>query len=370
MSNPAPNSYHLPDLLTLTREIPLRTNIHCRPITEASTAWLAALPTINLALDDLEKMKLGLLATLCYPTCDYSQLRIGMDVLSAVFLSSDQRNWRWNTTPGQVLAIDVKQVQNTGDLSLLEDHNILQHLIPSLHQHTSKMPTNWKNRFSRHLARWRYSQATLFSSTEMFQDEDEYIRLKIHASGFMVLFDMAEVVEGLHIPEAKEPDIEKMFEHVSTFLVLAVDTFAYNRSQLQDNDIHNVVRIVMQTQNVPLQHAISLTEARIRSSFEAFNLLEGQLSAPTPPSSPPPKATHSFVSRFWRPQRTPGSPQQDLIPSQTRDLRCCGQGLKDFIIGVINWAYETELYFGEKGEDVRAFGWVFMMTNEGQVQNE
>ena len=34
--------------------------------------------------------------------------------------------------------------------------------------------------------------------------------------------------------------------------------------------------------------------------------------------------------------------------------------LRDYISGNVHWFYETELYFGTKGEEVKAFGWVFL----------
>jgi hypothetical protein len=36
--------------------------------------------------------------------------------------------------------------------------------------------------------------------------------------------------------------------------------------------------------------------------------------------------------------------------------------LRDYISGNVHWFYETELYFGTKGEEVKAFGWVFLNT--------
>lgn len=42
------------------------------------------------------------------------------------------------------------------------------------------------------------------------------------------------------------------------------------------------------------------------------------------------------------------------------DVKAMVQGLKDCIVGCVNWVYETELFFGGKGEEVRAFGWVFL----------
>lgn len=38
------------------------------------------------------------------------------------------------------------------------------------------------------------------------------------------------------------------------------------------------------------------------------------------------------------------------------------QALKDYIVGSVHWGYETELYFGQKGDEVRSFGWVFLAS--------
>ena len=35
--------------------------------------------------------------------------------------------------------------------------------------------------------------------------------------------------------------------------------------------------------------------------------------------------------------------------------------LKDCIVGTVNWLYETELYFGKKGSEIRTFGWVLLI---------
>lgn len=37
--------------------------------------------------------------------------------------------------------------------------------------------------------------------------------------------------------------------------------------------------------------------------------------------------------------------------------------LRDYIIGSIHWGYETELYFGQKGGEIRSFGWVFLSSS-------
>lgn len=36
------------------------------------------------------------------------------------------------------------------------------------------------------------------------------------------------------------------------------------------------------------------------------------------------------------------------------------RGLHDWLAGFVNWLYETQLFLGDKGNEVRAFGWVFI----------
>jgi hypothetical protein len=40
------------------------------------------------------------------------------------------------------------------------------------------------------------------------------------------------------------------------------------------------------------------------------------------------------------------------------------RGLRDCIAGSVNWLYETERYLGTKGNEVRAFGWVFAPASD------
>lgn len=42
------------------------------------------------------------------------------------------------------------------------------------------------------------------------------------------------------------------------------------------------------------------------------------------------------------------------------------RAMKDWIVGTVHWGYETELYFGQKGDEVRSFGWVFLSGGDGQ----
>lgn len=93
-------SYQLPDLYSLSHTFTeLRTNRFCHRVTLESESWLTNLMSekklINnrRVLDEAEREKLhglkaGLMAALCFPTCDASQLRFITDFLSVLICSN------------------------------------------------------------------------------------------------------------------------------------------------------------------------------------------------------------------------------------------------------------------------------------------
>lgn len=90
-------SYQLPDLLNLCRPFELRTNRSCRVVTLASEAWLIQLKkTDHICVlteseqSSLPAMKIGLLAALCFPSCDGAPLRLMTDLLNFLFLANER----------------------------------------------------------------------------------------------------------------------------------------------------------------------------------------------------------------------------------------------------------------------------------------
>ena len=53
-------------------------------------------------------------------------------------------------------------------------------------------------------------------------------------------------------------------------------------------------------------------------------------------------------------------PRNDASSKLVSNLLVYIQILRDYISGNVHWFYETELYFGTKGEEVKAFGWIFL----------
>lgn len=87
---PLSHSFQLPDLLGIISCLELRTNRFCRFATDTSDKWFFEESNCisPSELTYLRTTKLGLLAALCFPTCDAPQLRLLTDFLTVLFYSN------------------------------------------------------------------------------------------------------------------------------------------------------------------------------------------------------------------------------------------------------------------------------------------
>jgi len=86
MSSPV-TSYQIPDLPSLfTQSFQLRTNRHCRVVSEAVHRWAAEQGFLDeRECEALQGTKLGLLAALCFSTCDLPQLTRATEFFTLLF---------------------------------------------------------------------------------------------------------------------------------------------------------------------------------------------------------------------------------------------------------------------------------------------
>ncbi len=98
-SKPMPNNFQVPDLTKLCGEhFELRVNSQCHAVTLESYRWLAeqgillatALPESDsdASSERHAALQLPLLASLWYPTCDFTQLKTATDLLTLLFYES------------------------------------------------------------------------------------------------------------------------------------------------------------------------------------------------------------------------------------------------------------------------------------------
>jgi hypothetical protein len=182
---------------------------------------------------------------------------------------------------------------------------------------------------------------------DVVPDLESYIELRRDSSGIKMIFDLIEVVGGLDLPsEIIEGQDARRLAHLTADIInWSMDIISYNVDQAKGNK-HNLITVLMNEKQLTVQGAISYATTLVKQSLEAFLALERSIPTPVVHSS------WSLSSWYSRPTGW---------DARTRsDVQAYIRGLRDCIVGFSNWAYETEMYFGEKGEEARAFGWVFL----------
>ncbi|KAF9488046.1 hypothetical protein BDN71DRAFT_1457806 [Pleurotus eryngii] len=147
----------------------------------------------------------------------------------------------------------------------------------------------------------------------------------------------------------------------------------------------------MSLRQISLQGALKVCMSECRKNVETYRTVErailiglsGEPPAPPPPPMPQrrPKALsgHTRASSSvwsWIPFMSAQEAAEPTVAEPAvlfavleveewdedikDDMRSYVNGLRDCVVGYIHWLYETEIYFGQLGDEVRATGWTFL----------
>ncbi|KAJ7773675.1 isoprenoid synthase domain-containing protein [Mycena maculata] len=349
-------SVQLPDLLSRSRAFDLRTNRHCHTVASASEKWFTTEHPV-LTEDEraaLRSMKVGLWASVCFPTCDLPQLRLGTDFMTALVICNARL----------ARAQSLRACGWTGDrpvnlASLSENdlfHDVMQRILSSTSSET------WRTRFTKSSEAYRDAQMQLLAHRQntTLPGVETYVELRRDLSGMPMVFHLIEMAEGLKMTSVDSDETWNSLKRAAGDIIsLSTDIFAYNNDQFVDNDF-NVISIIRAEQGVSIQGAINYASTLIDRAFQSFAVAECALSLEPPVQGPATSAwTWNPLNRKQPSDETPGK------PALSSDAKLYSRGLKDCIVGTLNWSYETELYFGSKGDEIRQYGWVFLRARDG-----
>ena len=210
--------------------------------------------------------------------------------------------------------------------------------------------TGWQSRFQRYLEEFEIAGMDVEKSREACQNLDNYLAWSRRSSGFIMGLALIEYAEGLQMQEDvfNSPGLTALRQttldiiiwmHVRRVtsllntipkLCFMQDIASYNVQQASGHD-YNAVAVLMSEQRVTLQTAMNRAGERVKALVTDFISQEKVVSATS-----------------WG-------------PYVDRDVRMYVVGLRDWVIGTAHWVYQCDRYFQGKGENVKAFGWVFLL---------
>ncbi|KAH9922560.1 terpenoid synthase [Amylocystis lapponica] len=302
-------SIHLPNLVSICEPFELRSNRHCRTVTTACRKW--ALDNLVFSQDEqdtLQGLQIGLLAALCYPTCDLAQLQL----IARFFLVL----LHWTDVPSTSVCAQAEPAFQT----------IWTQVIRASTEH-------WQTRFQRHLRAFREAQLRVAADNQAgtVPSLKEYMAFRRDSSGVQMGFDLIEYAEGLCMSDEAYamPVIQQLRKDAGDIVSYASDIASCIRKLIK-GDKHNLIAVLMAEKHVTLQGALDAAGDLMKTAVD-----------------------HFLVNERLLPRCKSGAEVE-------ADVRRYVQGLRDAIAGVVHWVYETERFFGQNGEEVRTFGWVFL----------
>ncbi|KAG2144389.1 isoprenoid synthase domain-containing protein [Suillus bovinus] len=293
-------SIQLPDLLSSCTPFELRVNRHCRSVSRASEAWLG---DVGLKLE-WKGIKVGLWASLCYPAADLAQLRLTVDFLSLLVYEQE----RGDDCANENEAFDLISAQ--------------------LGRIAYRSPA-WYMHFHRYIREYRDARRRLhLLDSTCIPDLETYVDLRRNASGLRMVFHLIEYAGGLDLPEqaSSHPSLKQLTDQACDLIAWSEDAISCAKGMTPNSRL-NIVTVLMKDRNCSIGSALAYVGTLVKQSADAFLATERQFAA---------------------------------CAVMNDDTRRYVRGLRDCIVGSVNWLYETERYLGTKGNEVRAFGWVFV----------
>ncbi|TBU50447.1 terpenoid synthase [Dichomitus squalens] len=318
----APRSFVLPDLFSYC-QYPLRTNVHCASVARASEDWL--LKDANFTAKRqaaFRRLHAGELTAMCYPNADATRLRDVADFLNFLFTLDD-----WS---------DEFSDQDTVGLAGNVMGAFWDPVGFTTQKAAGKLAKSFSGRFRRTAGpgctRRFIETMDLFFRAVAQQARDrargdvpsleEYIALRMDTSGCKPCFALIEYAAGIDLPDEvmAHPAIRALEEAANSHISWSNDIFSYDVEQAR-GDTHNMVEVVMHRHDFSLQAAVDYV---------------GDL-------------TNASIARFESIRRSLPCWGEKI----DKDVTLYVQGLQDWMVGALQWSFDSARYFGNDGAAVK-----------------
>jgi len=318
----APRQFVLPDLLALT---PLKgdTNPHYLKAAAESSAWVNR---YNIFTDRKRAFFIQgsneLLVSHTYPYAGYEQFRTCCDFVNLLFVVdevSDEQNGRDARQTGNVY-LNAMRDPTWDDGSALASMTkefrarLLQFARPGCF-----------TRFLIHCEDYVEAVAKEAEYRERGQvlDMDSFETLRRENSAIRLCFGLFEYCFGEDLPEYvfDDPTFMTLYWAAADMVCWSNDVYSYNMEQAKGHSGNNIVTVIMRQKGVDLQTASDLVGEHYKTLMDRFLSVKNQLPS-------------------W-------GPSVDAIV--TRYLKSMGH----WIIGNLEWSFETQRYFGPLHAEIK-----------------
>ncbi|KAJ3041265.1 hypothetical protein HDV00_009658 [Rhizophlyctis rosea] len=321
------SQFQLPDVI---KAVPfeLKMNPYYDEARDASNAYfdLHSVHETEKDRDTFLRAKFSLLASLAFPNCGPDTLRNCCDYLGWVFVFDDHADngeFRKDRDGAKRLAKIITDI--------LEDPHTYKAEVPfaeifrSFWERTlTTAGLGCRERFVRTTIEYLEDMCRQVEhrSTCTLPTLEEYIELRRNTSGVKPCWALVEYANNIDLPSdvASHPVLKSLDAGACDLLAWANDLYSFNLEQSW-GETHNLVCVVMREKELDLQGAMDYCGGMMRRRYAEY---QGE---------------------------------KERLPSWGEEVdgvvRRYLKGLEHWVIGVINWSFMSERYFGKEGLEVR-----------------
>lgn len=313
-------------------------NPHYERVKPATEAWVRSFQFLNARSQrSFERCNFALLGGLAYPSIDRDRLRVACDLMALFYIFdyfTDKVDGKGALVYAEV-AVDA----------LRNPRAKRPHGEPKLGEITRQfwlhaMRNSCRSAQKRFITTFtKYAYAVIDEASDRAKGNirriTDYLRLTRLTAGPYPCFFPLEM--DLNIPDKvmAHPSIERLQSLAAESLVLGNDLYSYNIEQAAGHGGHNIITVVMNEKKVDLHRALDWVaeyHGQVLSDFQA---------------------------------------QRRVLPSwgpiTDRKVKKYVERLAQFIRGIDCWAFETERYFGTKGQEVQKQRIVTLLPQTGAL---
>ncbi|KDQ10830.1 hypothetical protein BOTBODRAFT_147563 [Botryobasidium botryosum FD-172 SS1] len=320
-------TFMLPDILGYC-PFALAVNPHLAAVSPECDAWMEA----SGALDDPAVAKryrvagFNYLTALCFPEADRERFRLCCDYINALFAWDDvidDGELRENVEGAQHAVENVMSALR--DPENFRPDCVAADMLRDFWLRARKVASpGCQERFLRTMDSYAHaaSQQVINRVHHTDLDIDTYIKLRRDVSALFPVWTVVELSLGLDLPDevAHHPVVERLGVYANDLVALCNDVYSFNCEQASGH-YSNLVPITMAQLSLPLQRAVDHVGRRIESTFAAFVADKSQLPS-------------------W-------------TPEIDRQVQAYVRGMESWVVGSIQWSFDSNRYFGKEHEEVK-----------------
>lgn len=318
-----PSQFILPDLIN-DCHYPLRQNPHRDAVSRASDQWLIDVAQlVEHELKGYIEMDSGRFVAILYPDADAFHLRVCCDFMNWIFILDDRMEHG---------VVDVQETRESCISALRDPTNF------DTEQLGAKMCKSFFSRFRETAgpgctARFIHASELFFAAVAKQVDDrakgnmydlQSYIALRRDVVAVKLCFAIIEFAAGIDLPDEvmSHPVVKALEDATNDHVAWTDDILSYNKEQSRgDEHWENVVAVLMHDQGLDLQGAMNYAGQMCKDAIRCFEF------------------------------------NRAILPSWgeevDKQVAIYVEGLQNWMIGSLNWHFDSARYFGKHGHAVK-----------------